>query len=200
LITIIPQSRSGNIFGGRKFSGHLALRVAALLITGLLFAGSAAAQAPDPDSLTIRGMGKAQTVYSINQLRNEFTLRERVTATPWSGKKTISFRGPLLKDILSRNNVSGAREFEVQAYNDFMARVTAAEIDTYSPILALEQKCVDEDRSNGLCSAGQSYRPLSVDDGGPLYLIWPLQDLPEAYVLGRKSIWVWFVVAVQSAQ
>ncbi|WP_114433092.1 hypothetical protein [Phyllobacterium bourgognense] len=165
-----------------------------------LFSAAAKAQAPDPETLTIgRGTGTTELVYTIDQLRDEFTLHERVTATPWSGQKVISFRGPMLKDILAKNNISGANEFEVQAYNDFLARVTAVEIDAYAPILALEQQCVDADRVSGLCSADQTYRPLSVEDGGPLYLIWPLKDLPPSYVIGRKSIWVWFVVAIRPA-
>ncbi|MDR6633711.1 hypothetical protein J2X72_002511 [Phyllobacterium sp. 1468] len=167
----------------------------------LFFTIAAKAQSPDPETLTVgRGAGQSELIYNIDQLRDEFTLHEQVTATPWSGHKAIGFRGPLLKDILSKSTISGASEFEVQAYNNFLARVTAAEIDAYAPILALEQRCEDADRVSGLCSDSQSYRRLSVEDGGPLYLIWPLKDLPPAYVLGRKSIWVWFVVAVRPAQ
>ena len=45
-------------------------------------------------------------------------------------------------------------------------------------MVAIEQQCVEEDRTSGLCKDGQLYRPLSIDDGGPFYLVWPLQELP----------------------
>jgi hypothetical protein len=169
----------------------------------LLFASAisivqAQAQAPDPDTLTIEDTaGKATATYTIESLRKEYVLQERTTATPWSGLGTIEFRGPLLKDILAKNGIAGAREFEVLAYNDFISRISAVEIDAYSPILAIEQRCTDEDRSRSLCEANQTYRPLSVDDGGPFYLVWPLKNRPRNYVPGRNAIWVWFVVKVR---
>lgn len=191
LIASLPKRNPFPLRSGR-------IPVIGLILVIALGTLTASAQSPDPELLTIeQGAGEPRSVYSIDKLRNEFELHERVTATPWSGEKAISFRGPLLKDILEKNNIAGTREFEVQAYNDFMARITGAEINAYSPILAIEQQCANEDRISGLCAANQTYRPLSVDDGGPFYLIWPLRDLPQAYVLGRKSIWVWFVVAVR---
>ncbi|MBZ9654323.1 hypothetical protein [Phyllobacterium lublinensis] len=130
-------------------------------------------------------------------MRKDFSLQQRITATPWSGKETTEFRGPLLKDILARNNIAGARELEIRAYNDFMARISAAAIEDYSPILAIEQRCTEDDRNQSLCEPNQTFRSLSIDDGGPFYLVWPLTDLPASYVPGRNSIWVWFVVKVR---
>lgn len=67
-------------------------------------------------------------------------------------------------------------------------------------MVAIEQQCAEEDRASGLCKDGQLYRPLSIDDGGPFYLVWPLDDLPSSYILSRKSIWVWFVVNVRPSR
>ncbi|MBB3144996.1 hypothetical protein FHS21_001397 [Phyllobacterium trifolii] len=161
----------------------------------------ARSQSPDPNILTIeQATGKTAT-YTEKQLRSGFDLHERTTATPWSkkGQKTI-FRGPLLKDILARSHLADVKEFEVVAYNDFIARVTSKEIDAFSPMVAIEQQCAEEDRASGLCKDGQLYRPLSIDDGGPFYLVWPLDDLPSSYILSRKSIWVWFVVNVRPSR
>lgn len=175
---------------------------ATLAIVFTLGIGVARAQSPNPDILAIeRETGKVVATYASEGLRKEFVLQGRTTATPWSkGGQTTSFRGPLLKDILAKNGIAGAKEFEILAYNDFVSSISDSEIDAYSPILAIEQQCVEEDRTDGLCAAGQSYRPLSDDDGGPFYLIWPLKDLPPSYIPGRNSIWVWFVVAIRPAQ
>ena len=161
----------------------------------------ARSQSPDPDILTIEQASGKTATYTEEQLRSRFDLQERTTATPWSKKgQRTSFRGPLLKDILAKSDLADVKEFEIVAYNDFIARVTNKEIDTFSPIMAIEQQCVEEDRTSGLCKAGQLYRPLSIDDGGPFYLVWPLNDLPSSYILSRKSIWVWFVVNVRPSR
>ena len=153
---------------------------------------------PDPHILTIeQKAGLALRTYDADQLRHVFPLQERTTATPWSDGQTRSYRGPLLKDILARSDIAGARTFEISAFNGFISIITGEEIDAYSPIVAIEQECDEEDRTNGPCKASQTYRPLTVEDGGPFYLIWRLKDLPSTYVFGRKSIWVWFVVAVR---
>lgn len=176
---------------------------AAALVTAAMFGFCVAhAQAPDPDSLTIEATaGQPLASYTGQQLRKDFTLHDITTATPWSkGGETLHYRGPLLKDILARSGISNAREFEILAYNDFISNVSGAEIDTYAPILAIEQECRDNDRVDGLCAVGQAFRPLSVEDGGPFYLIWPLEKLPPAYVPARNSIWVWFVVTIRPTQ
>jgi hypothetical protein len=174
----------------------------AVAIVAMLCASIANAQAPDPDSLTIEGTaGQRLGSYSMQKLRKEFPLHDITTATPWSkSDDELHYRGPLLKDILARNGISGASEFEILAYNDFVSNISGNEIETYAPILAIEQECRDADRADGICAAGQEFRPLSVEDGGPFYLIWPLEKLPPAYVPGRNSIWVWFVVTIRPAK
>ncbi len=170
-----------------------------LLMTA--FSG-ANAQAPDPDILKVEhASGERPSTYTIEQLRNDFPQHERTTGTPWSPTgATISFHGPLLSDILAKNGLADATEVELRAYNDFVSKITSDEISRFSPILAIEQQCQDEDRTSGLCSNDQLYRPLSIDDGGPFYLVWPLKDLPPSYVPGRNSIWVWFVAVIRPVQ
>jgi hypothetical protein len=173
-----------------------------LLVFLLMGSPAANGQVSDADSLKVESAaGQTQATYTIEQLRQDFHVHQRTTATPWSPADTaISFRGPLLRDILAKNKLFEASEYEIRAYNDFVSKITHEEITRFSPILAMEQQCQDEDRTSGLCSSGQVYRPLSIDDGGPFYLVWPLEDLPPSYVPGRNSIWVWFVTAIRPVQ
>lgn len=163
-----------------------------------LVAGCAVAQQWDDAALILRDTsGEIVRTYTRQQLRKEFTPRERNTDTPWSAGTTVGFRGPFLKDILARNSLVGG-SFEIGAANNFVAKISSSEIERYAPILATEKKCTDEDRQSGACSPSQTYRLLSIDDGGPLYLIWPLHDLPPRYLPSRNAIWVWFVVSVRA--
>ncbi len=164
------------------------------LLAGLRIAG---AQSPGENVLSVAHAARATVNrYTAERLRKEFQLRERTTATPWSAGTAMTFRGPLLKDILARNALTTPNGIEVRASNDFVSKISTDEIDRFAPILALEKQCNDDDRASGLCMPDQTYRPLSLEDGGPFYLIWPLNELPQSYVPGRNAIWVWFVVAI----
>ncbi|WP_139202538.1 hypothetical protein [Phyllobacterium sp. YR620] len=163
-----------------------------------LVAGCAVAQQSDDGAFILRDtLGEIVRSYTLDQLREEFTPRERTTETPWSLGVPAGFRGPFLKDILARNSLLGG-SFEISAADSFVAKISSEEIERYAPILATEKKCTDEDKHSGACSPGQTYRRMSIDDGGPLYLIWPLHDLPPRYLPSRNAIWVWFVISIKA--
>ncbi|WP_027229988.1 hypothetical protein [Phyllobacterium sp. UNC302MFCol5.2] len=163
-----------------------------------LVAGCAVAQQSDDAALVLKDTsGQIVRSYTRDQFREEFTPRERTTDTPWSLGVPVGFRGPFLKDILAKNNLLGG-SFEISGADSFVAKISSEEIERYAPILATEKKCTDEDKYSGACSPGQTYRLLSIDDGGPLYLIWPLHDLPPRYLPSRNAIWVWFVISIKA--
>ena len=143
-------------------------------------------------------IGKLIAEYTVKDLRQTFTIHTLETATPWSkkGEKT-RFRGPYVKDILAKHGLDKNDTIEVQAFNEFITLIYQTEIDDYEPILAIEQQCREQDRKEKLCKEGQEYRPLTIDDLGPLYIVWPLERLPNIYVPARNSVWVWFVVALR---
>ncbi|WP_407866658.1 hypothetical protein [Phyllobacterium phragmitis] len=142
--------------------------------------------------------GKALVSYTVEELKRAFPTHERDTPTPWMPRdQTIGFRGPYLNDLLKKY-LPGETSVEIIAYNGFSSILMRDEIEKYNPILAIERRCDDQDRKRGLCSAEQIYRPLQLDDGGPLFLVWPLDELPASYIPARNAIWVWFVVAVRS--
>lgn len=176
--------------------------ISALLACNTLLSTAAFAQAIDTNTLYVereRGIVSAQ--YSTADLRATFPIHDITTITPWTKDGTPThFRGPLLGDILSKNQLNSVKSIEVYAYNDFMSEVENDEIAKFSPILAIEQECTDFDRQTKICGAAQQYRALTVKDGGPYYIIWPMDKLPSAYIPTRNSIWVWFVKTLRPTQ
>lgn len=163
--------------------------------------GATSAHAIDTQTLYVeKDRGVVSGQYSMGEIRTAFPIHDITTITPWSkdGKPT-HFRGPLLADILAKNQLSDVKSIEVYAYNDFISEVETEEIAKFSPILAIEQECTDSDRHTRVCELTQQFRPLTVKDGGPFYVIWPMDKLPSAYIPTRNSIWVWFVKTLRPA-
>ncbi|MGX9120467.1 hypothetical protein ACWTU6_27995 [Mesorhizobium sp. BHbsci] len=153
----------------------------------------------DPKKLTVEGApGVTLATYTVDQLKTEFPLQSLETRTPWTknGEK-IGFRGPFVKDVLARHGLASHAAVEFIAYDNFFSEIPLAEINDYAPILAVERLCTDHDRQQGICAPDQEYRRLSFKELGPIFVVWPFEQLPDSYVPARNSIWVWFVVAVR---
>lgn len=156
----------------------------------------------DPTQFSVEeAPGKVLATYSVDQLKTEFPIQILETQTPWtkSGEKIV-FRGPLIKDVLARHEITGQAAVRFTAYDNFVSEIRMEEIDAYAPILAIERQCSADDRQLGICAADQEYRPLSTKESGPIFIVWPFEKLPPFYVPARNSIWVWFVVAVRPVQ
>ncbi|POZ62995.1 oxidoreductase [Chromobacterium alticapitis] len=82
-----------------------------------------------------------------------------ITQTSWTPKST--FTGPLLRDILQK---AGAADGQVKlsALNDYAYTIAAHELIQYGTILARER----------------DGRKMEIADRGPLWLIYPLDDMP----------------------
>ena len=95
------------------------------------------------------------------------------TGTPWH-QGTLAFSGPLLADVLAHVGASGST-LQMTALNDYQVRMPANEVLPHQPILAR--------RVDGAV--------LSVRDKGPLFLIFPFDDLPQTRndLFYSRSIW-----------
>ena len=96
-----------------------------------------------------------------------------VTATPWyDGPRT--FEGPLLRDLLAVVGASG-RTLKIAALNDYAADVPFADALAYNVVIA--------DRIDG--------KPIPVRERGPLFIIYPFDQIPqlrtEQYY--QRSVW-----------
>ncbi len=95
------------------------------------------------------------------------------TRTPWH-QGVMVFTGPLLADVLRQAGATGPIA-QMTALNDYQVRMPLDEVLPYRPILAR--------RANG--------EILAVRDKGPLFLIFPYDDLAEVRndLFHSRSIW-----------
>ena len=173
------------------------------LVFGLaMFATSAVAAYINPNILTIEGQQRdILAQYSIARLRSDFQNVVIETRTPWTKEgETVRFRGPRISEVLRRHGMDSAESVNFVAYDNFTSEILLKEIETYQPIFAIDRACMSDDVRSGKCKSGQDFTPLSPQEQGPIFLVWPYEQLPAAYVPARNSIWVWFVVAVRPAE
>jgi hypothetical protein len=153
----------------------------------------------DPNILTIEGeQGIVAERYHVDRLRSDFENVTIETRTPWTKDgEALAFRGPRIADVLRKHGLDSARSVQFMAYDNFTSEILLDEIKTYNPIFAIDRACQSADLQTGRCAAEQVFTPLSPDEQGPIFLVWPYDELPSAYVPARNSIWVWLVVAVR---
>lgn len=156
----------------------------------------------DPGVLTIEDVkGTPASRQNVEQLRTDYENVEIRTRTPWTKDgELIVFRGPRILDVLARHDLDAQPSVQFIAYDNFTSEVTLDEIRTFEPIFAIDRACTDADHQTGRCSTDQAFTPLTPEEQGPIFLAWPYDELPRAYVPARNSIWVWFVVAVRPVQ
>lgn len=153
----------------------------------------------DPTVLNIENADEIVTKrYKIDQLRIEYENVSIRTRNPWTRKEEfITYRGPKILDVLQRHQLDRGDSVQFVAYDNFSSEITMSEIRTYDPIFAIDRACENADRKSGRCTKDQVFTPLSPEEQGPIFLVWPFDKLPPGYVPMRNSIWVWFVVAVR---
>ncbi len=178
-------------------------RFLALAITAaLVVVGAAAADAAfdDPGKITVQdAAGKEVQAFSIEQLKAEFPQQTYDTRTPWTQEnEKIVYRGPLLKDVLTKTGLAGSSTIKVIAYDDFVSEIRMDEIQSYEPILAVERRCTQDDHAQNRCKADQEFRPISMIEKGPIFIVWPFDRLPDTYVPARNAIWVFFPVVLRA--
>lgn len=156
----------------------------------------------DPTILTIEdATGAPLEQYPVERLRSDFENVEIETRTPWTTESdTTRYRGPRIADVLQRHGLDTGHSVQFVAYDNFVSEIMIEEIMDHEPIFAIDRACQDDDREIGRCAAGQELTPLMPEEQGPIFLVWPFDRLPAAYVPARNSIWVWFVVAVRPVQ
>lgn len=155
----------------------------------------------DPTILTIESAPNVPAAaYTIDELRSDFANREILTRTPWTkDDEQIRYKGPSIMEVLTKHGLDSGASVQFVGYDDFISEILLEEIRTYDPIFAIERECGARDRESGRCTASQVFTPLTPEEQGPIFLVWPYEELPTAYVPARNSIWVWFVVAVRPA-
>ncbi|MFD9900937.1 hypothetical protein [Mesorhizobium sp. NPDC059025] len=140
-------------------------------------------------------------VYTIEDLKKQFQQQTYKTRTPWTKEdERIVFRGPFLRDVLSKSGIYNGLNIRIIAYDDFTSDILSEEIEQYDPILAVEQSCTDSDRTKGNCDSNQEFRSITMLEKGPIFVVWPFDRLPRGYIPARNSIWVFFPVVLRQQQ
>ena len=166
------------------------LSAAIALIIGLSWVPAAhAGTLPDPQSppiLTVTG-----AIANTNAERGAWfdaamlaalPRRTITTSTPWhDGPRT--FEGPLLRAVLAAVGATG-RNLKVEALNDYAADVPFADALTYDVILA--------DRIDGA--------PIPVRERGPLFIIYPFDQVPSLRNEQYYERAVWQVKSIEVQQ
>lgn len=88
---------------------------------------------------------------------------------------TVTYRGPLVRNVLSRVGLDKVDNVRFVAANDYYVDIPAKNFRDYDAILAIE--------ANG--------ERLSRRDKGPIWLMYPISDFPELRdpIYSRRLIW-----------
>jgi hypothetical protein len=116
--------------------------------------------------------------------------------TPWtSANEKIEYRGPLLANVLAKAGMTAAQEVKVVAFDNFVSDIRMEEIRSYNPSLAVERRC-----NESLSPPDQDFSSISMVEKGPIFIVWPFDQLPASYVPARNSIGVFFPVILRATQ
>jgi hypothetical protein len=99
--------------------------------------------------------------------------RSLTTGTPWYDQPR-TFEGPLLRDLLAAAGANG-QTLRVEALNDYAASLPVADAFTYDVIVA--------DRIDG--------KPIPVRERGPLFIIYPFDQVPalKSEEFYQRAVW-----------
>ncbi|HET6621841.1 MAG TPA: hypothetical protein VFG64_18025 [Dongiaceae bacterium] len=143
--------------------------IACLLVTILTSFGVRA----DDAVLTLTGkVPGGQVTLSRDEIA-KLPQRE-LTEQPTSFPAAIDFKGPLLSDVLKLAGATGG-DLSLTAADDYKVDITAGEMKSYNPILAIEKDGVQ----------------MAPDDFGPFFVMWPFKETPEIdnELFQGKAIW-----------
>ena len=95
------------------------------------------------------------------------------TKTPWTDGQPV-FEGPLARDVLKAVGATG-KTLKVTALNDYSAEVPVSDMEEFDVILAMKM--------NG--------KDMRIRDKGPIFVIYPFDDVPSLYteVIFNRSVW-----------
>ena len=148
---------------------------AAVLLAGMLDAGTAAAVGPVVLTITaISSDGTRQTLATFDRetLSNmrEYTI---ATKTPWTDG-LVEFSGPLLRDVIAAGGAP-AKHLYCKALNDYSADIPVEDALNNQVILAMKM--------NGTL--------MSVREKGPLWVIYPWTGNPALWTESHfaRSVW-----------
>ncbi|MGO1119928.1 molybdopterin-dependent oxidoreductase [Rhodovibrionaceae bacterium A322] len=162
------------------FRKTLSVASAAVLIIALSTTTALAEQLPTPTGkvlLTVSGNIEHTNGDGVASFDREMLMalgsHSLTVETPWT-EGANTFKGPLVKDLLSRVGARG-KTIMATAINDYQTEIPVEDAQTYNIILAMEH--------NG--------KVLTVRNRGPLWVIFPWSEHSELQteMYYARSIW-----------
>lgn len=150
------------------------------LATCLVF-GAASGRADEVELVLSRGPGNAETLDMTAKDLADLPQVTVVTQNEFTDGK-VSFRGPLMRDVLERLALDHVDAVRFYAANDYYVDIPTSDFQKYDVILATE--------ADG--------KPLSRRDKGPLWLMYPISDHSELQDQLYIRRLIWQVVRIES--
>jgi hypothetical protein len=94
----------------------------------------------------------------------------------------VSYRGPLVRDVLDRVGLGGLESVRFVAANDYFVEIPTSDFRNYDAILAME--------ADG--------KPLSRREKGPLWLMYPISEHAELQDPEYLRRLIWQVVRIEA--
>jgi hypothetical protein len=103
-----------------------------------------------------------------------------LTEQPTSFPEPVAFKGPSITDVLALAGATGG-DITLTAADDYKVDITAEEMKSFNPILAIEK--------NGV--------RMAPDDFGPFFVMWPFKEKPEIDNEAFQAKAIWSVVKIE---
>lgn len=137
------------------------------------FLGIRESRAAGPVLLTVRNKASAVTAFDLDALRalpqGQLTLN-----TPWTEGESV-YTGPWLRAVLAAADAEAGERLTLTALNDYAVNVPMADVRRYTLLLAMNR--------DGTA--------MPVRDKGPLWLLYPLEEIPSASRNEIHSRMIW---------
>lgn len=159
----------------RRFAAVLAVG----LVLGVGIVSPAVVQAASP-LLELVGVDGSRTLELTSDDLAAMPQTTVVTQTDFSDG-TVTFTGPLARDVLAKFGLDSLQTVRFTAANDYYVDIPTDDFRTYDVILAMT--------ADG--------KPLSRRDKGPLWLIYPISDHAELSDPSYLRRLIWQVVRIE---
>ena len=156
-------------------------RAAAALILAASLVAAPAAKAADPALTLSLGSDSAEKLEFTLEALSELPQVTIVTVNEFSDGE-VSYRGPLVRDVLAHLGLERADTIRLTAANDYYVDIPTSDFRRYNVILALE--------ADG--------KRLSRREKGPLWVMYPISDHPELQDPVYNTRLIWQVVRIES--
>jgi hypothetical protein len=158
-----------------KQSPRWVVAVALLLVTSMTSLGARA------DDAVLSLTGKVPNG-AVTLTRDEIAKlpQRELTEQPTSFPAALTFKGPLLTDVLKLAGATGS-DITVSAADDYKVEILGEEMAKYNPILAIDKDGVR----------------MPPDDFGPFFVMWPFKEKPEIDIELFQAKAIWTVVKIE---